>query len=151
MMTELRRLKLVLGRLDMRLKAYLVPSVVKNFSNRSSRRFPYGYLQIRKKLRRSIADLMEAPRDAFTLHPLCEHPRYLLRAVFDELHKYWSKEEVRLLFPPVELIGATVFKLAASGSAGILLIPNCPRQSWHQAALKIASKVERLPHDPVEL
>ena len=151
MMRELRRLKLVLDRMGLRVKSEWIPSVANKFADALSRRFPRGDLQIRRQLRRSIADGMLAPRDVFKFRPLGEHPSYLRRAAFEELKRDWDKEQVRLLCPPVDLIGATVQKLVKSKAPAILLIPDWPRQPWHQAALRLAGRVERLALPPEEV
>lgn len=151
MMRELRRLKAVLDRLGIRVKAEWIPSVANKFADALSRRFPRGDLQIRRQLRRSIADGMKAPVDVFKFRPLGEHPSYLRRAFMDELQKEWDRETVRLLCPPVDLIGATVRKLALTKAPALLLIPDWPRQPWHQAAIHLATRVERLEQPPTEV
>ena len=81
--------------------------------------------------------------DAFTFRPLREHPIYRRRACYEELEKDWPPDEVRLLCPLVEFIGATVNKLARSKSPAILLIPEWPRQPWYQAARHLVKYNDR--------
>lgn len=151
MMRELRRLKIVLDRMGLRIQSEWIPSVANKFADALSRRFPRGDLQIRRQLRRSIVAGMQAPEDVFRYRPLGEHPSYLRKASFKELSVKWEATHVRLLCPPVDLIGATVAKLTQSKAPSILLIPDWPRQPWHQAALRLASRVERLPLSPSEV
>ena len=151
LMHELRRLKTVMTKLNIHIRSDWVPSAVNRFADALSRRFPRGDLQIRRHLRRSVAAGMQAPRDAFKYRPLGEHPSVLRKITMQELESDWSLDEVRLLCPPVDLIGPTVNKLSRTKAPAILLIPNWPRQGWHAQALRLASSTRRLPVPPKEV
>lgn len=151
LMRELRRLKLVLSKLGVHIRAEWLPSAVNKFADALSRRFPRGDLSIRRQLRRSVADGMLAPVEAFKYRPLGEHPVFLRNMALDELERPWDDGMVRLLCPPVDLIMATVNKLARTGAPAILLIPDWHRQAWHQAAIRLARRCTWLPHYPEEV
>jgi hypothetical protein len=103
-MRELRRLKKVLDELGLQLSSEWIPSVANKFADALSRRFSPGDLAVRQTLRRSVVDGMMAPLDSFPLRPLKEHPVFLRRQCHNELASHWSREESRLLCPPVELV-----------------------------------------------
>lgn len=151
MMRELRRLKVVLEEMGIHIRAEWLPSAVNKFADGLSRRFPRGDLQIRRQLRHSVVDGMKAPLDAFPFRPLGEHPFYLRTAMYQELNRDWSKDEVMLLCPPVDLIGAVVSKLRHTQAPAMLLIPDWPRQPWHQAVMHMANRVEKLDQAPTEI
>ncbi len=151
LMRELRWLKVVLSKLGVHIRAEWLPSAVNKFSDALSRRFPRGDLSIRRQLRRSVADGMKAPVEAFKYRPLGEHPVFQRRMALEELEQPWDDGMARLLCPPVDLIMATVNKLARSKAPAILLIPDWPRQAWHAAAIRLARRWKRLPHDPTEV
>ena len=144
MMRELQKLKTVLDTKGVRIRAEWLPSAMNKFADGLSRRFPCGDFLIRRQLRNSVAAGMRAPLHAFPFRPLGEHLFYFRNAMYQEMDRYWDKDEVLLLYPPVDLIGAVVSKLRTTQAPEILLIPDWPRQSWHQAALQLASRGERL-------
>lgn len=127
MMRELRRLKVLLDRNGIVIKAEWLPSVMNRYADSLSRRFPRGDLQIRRSQRRSVVDGMRAPLDSFKLRPMGEQPAYLRAAAMGELNSSWSDEKVRLLCPPIDLIMATVVKLEQTRAPGMLLIPDWPK------------------------
>eukprot|EP00177_Eucheuma_denticulatum_P002737 GFKZ01004925.1.p2 GENE.GFKZ01004925.1~~GFKZ01004925.1.p2 ORF type:complete len:115 (-),score=8.67 GFKZ01004925.1:835-1179(-) len=94
---------------------------------------------------------MKAPVDVFKFPPLGGPPSYLRCAIFKDPEAEWNTEDVRSLCPPVDLIGATVKRLARSKALAILLVPDWPWQPRHQAALRMASRVERVTHTPAEV
>lgn len=145
MMRELRRLKLVLDRLGLHVKAEWIPSVANRFADCLSRRFPRGDLQIRRQLRRSVVDGMGAPRDVFPFRPVGENPIAQRKQAYAELASEWNRQEMRLLCPPIDLISATLHKLEETRAPAVLVIPDWPRQAWHGRALGMASRVQRLP------
>ena len=105
MMKELRRLKLVLDRMGIQIRSEWIPSAANRFADCLSRRFPRGDLQVKRQVRRSIADGMNAPRDVFKWRPLGEHPVYRRKAAYRELAETWKEtDQVRLLCPPVDLL-----------------------------------------------
>jgi hypothetical protein len=71
-----------------------------------------------------------APR-LVPLRPLGKHPVFLRRQCHNKLALHWSREETRLLCPPVELMAAVVRKLRISKAPVLLLMPKWPRQSWY--------------------
>jgi hypothetical protein len=101
MMRELRRLKKVLDELVLQLSSEWIPSVANKFADALSRRFSPGDLAVRQTLRRSIVDAMMALLYSFPLRPLGEHTVFLRRQCHNELASHWSREETRLLCPPV--------------------------------------------------
>lgn len=111
MMAELHLLNGVLDRLNLRIRAEWIPSAVNRYADALSRRLPRGELHIRQLLRRSVADGMRAPVDALKFRPLGEHPVAQRKVLMQELEVDWSKDGVRLLCPPVDLIQATVNKI----------------------------------------
>jgi hypothetical protein len=64
---------------------------------------------------------------------------------------FWSREETRLLCPPVELMKAVVRKLRISKAPALLLMPNWPRQAWYQPPMDMITKVHRRPLPPEEV
>lgn len=150
MMRELRKLKSVLDHHGLRIRAEWIPSVANKFADGLSRRFSRGDLQIKRRLRHSVVAGMKAPIDSFRYRPVGEHPVFLRRQAFRELDSEWDLGEVRLLCPPVDLIGATVRKLRNTQAPAILLIPDWPRQGWHREAIQLASRWNRLPHPAQE-
>jgi hypothetical protein len=129
MMRELRRLKKVLDELGLQLLSELIPSVANKFADALSRRFSPGDLAVRQTLRRSVVDGMMAPFNKFSLRLLEEHPVFLRRQCHNELASHWSREETRLLCPPVELMAAVVRKLRISKSPALPLMLDWPIQS----------------------
>lgn len=57
--------------------------------------------------------------------------------VLQALEHLYDDGQVRLLCPPVNLIMATMNKLAQKHAPAILLIPDWSRQAWQQAALRL--------------
>jgi hypothetical protein len=151
MMRELRRLKKVLDELGLQLSSEWIPSVADKFADALSRRFIPGDLAVRQTLRRSVVDGIMAPFDSFPLRPLGEHPVFLRRQSHNELASHWSREETRLLCPPVELMAAVVTKLWISKAPALLLMTEWPRQSWYQPAMDMSTKVHRLSLPPEEV
>ena len=145
MMRELRKLKSLLDYMGLRIRSEWIPSVANKFADGLSRRFPRGDLRIRRQLRRSVLDGMAASTDAFPYRPVGEHPVIQKRQAFSELSAAWSKEEVRLLCPPIDLIGPTVHKLQQTKTPAVLLVPDWPRQPWYNPTIRMASKVQQLP------
>jgi hypothetical protein len=88
---------------------------------------------------------MMAPLDSFPLRPLGEHPVLLRRQCHNELVSLRSREETRLLCPPVELMAEVVRKLRISKAPALLLMPDWPRQAWYQPVMDMSTKVHRLP------
>lgn len=125
MMRELRRLKTVLDVMGAQIRAEWLPSAMNKSADGLSRRFPHGDLLIRRQLRHSVAAGIGAPLDAFPFRPLGEHPFYFCTAMYQEMDCNWSKDEVLLLRPPVDQIGAVVAELQMTA---MVLIPDCPRQ-----------------------
>ena len=151
MMRELRRLKSVLDRNGIHIRSEWIPSVANKFADALSRRFSRGDLQIRRQLRRSVVAGMMAPKDAFPYRPVGEHPTFARRQAFQELSSPWSRDEVRLLCPAVDLIPATLHKLQETRAPALLLIPKWPRQGWYHKALQMASLVQELDAAPQEI
>lgn len=151
LMRELRKLKLVLDRSGIVIKAEWLPSVMNRYADSLSRRFPRGDLQIRRSLRRSVAAGMQAPLDAFRILPTGEHPVYLRKLMMDELDAKWDDGEMRMLCPPVDLLLPTVIKLHHTRAPAMFLMLDLPKKPWHQAAIRPASKVTRLPHPPEQV
>lgn len=94
---------------------------------------------------------MRAPLDAFPFRPFGEHPFYLHIWIYQETDHHWDKDEVLLLCPPVDLICAVVSKLRTTQAPAMFLIPDWPRQPWHQAALQLSSRIEGLEQPPQEV
>ena len=144
MMRELRKLKLCLDRLGLQIWSEWIQSVANRFADGISRRFPHGDLQIRRRLRHSVAAGMKDPIDVFKHRPLGDPPVFRRRQAFDELQQPWDKSGVRLLYPPIDLITATLQKLEVSRAPAMLLTPDWPRQGWYWRACRMASKVTPL-------
>lgn len=89
---------------------------------------------------------MRAPVRAFKYRPLGDHPVSSRRQAMEELDQPWSRGQVRLLSPPTDLITPTIVKLRQTRAPAVLLIPDWPRQQWHQAAMQLATSVTRLPY-----
>jgi hypothetical protein len=151
MMRELRRLTKVLDELGLQLSSAWIPSVASKFADALSRPFSPGDLAVRQTLRSSVVDGMMAPLDLFPLRPLGEHPVFLRRQCHNKLASHWSREDTRLLCPPAELMATVVRKLRISKAPALLLMPDCLRQSWHQPAMDMSTKVHRLPLPPEEV
>jgi hypothetical protein len=116
------------------------------------RRFSPGDLTVKETMRQSVADGMLAPRDVLPLRPLGEHPVFLRRQCHAELASAWrATDETRLLCPPTDLQAAVVPKLKLTRAPAFLLMPDWPRQSWHQAALDLSTKMHRLPLPPADV
>lgn len=148
MMRELRRLKRVLDRHGLHIRTEWLPSVANKFADALSRRFPRGDLQIRRQLRRSVVDGMEAPIDSFPYRPLGEHPVFRRRQAWTELNSKWDRQTVRLLCPPVDLITPTLIKLRQTRAPAVLLIPHWPRQPWFRHAESMSSRMKVLNRAP---
>jgi hypothetical protein len=147
-MRELRRLKRVRDELGLQLLSEWIPSVANKFNDALSRRFSPGDLAVSQTLRRSVVDGMMAPLAPFPLRPLGKNPVFLRRQCLNELASHWSREEPRLLCPPVELMAAVVRKLRISKASALLLMSDRPRQAWYQPAMDMSTKMLRLPPSP---
>lgn len=119
----------------------------KKFTDAVSRRFPD--LQIRRQLRGLVSDGMEVPVNEFPYCPLGEHQVFLCRQELAWLEDAWHKEQVRMIYPTVELITPTLIKLRQTGFPAPLLILKWPRQPWYWIALGMAGMVQELPY-PLE-
>lgn len=148
---ELRRLKLVLSELNVHVRAEWLPSDINNFADALSRRFPNGDLLIRRKLRRSVADGMKAPLDAFKYRPLGDHPFIRRKLMIEGMMKDWSDGQAQLLCPPVDLLMVTVNKLARTKAPAILLIPDWPLQAWNPSSMRLDQRWRGLPLPPEEV
>lgn len=138
MMRELRKLKVVLDRLGLQMWSEWLPSAMNRYADALSRRFPRGDLRIRRSVRHSILDGIPNGRYAFRYWPLGEPPVAARKQAFAELGAKWTKDEVRLLCPPLDLALATVEKLMRTKSPAVLLVPHWPGQSWYQMAAAMA-------------
>jgi hypothetical protein len=151
MMRELRRLKCILDHLGIHISSEWLPSVANRYADALSRRFSLGDLQIRRQLQRSVTAGMEAPLEAFQYRPLGEHPVYRKMQAWRELQMPWPRHQVRVLCPPVDLIGPVVRKLQETRAPAVLLIPDWPKQPWHRPALAISRRWETLPLPPEKI
>lgn len=152
MMKELRKLKVVLDAMGLQIRTEWIPSVANKFANALSRRFPRDDLQVRRQLRRSVKDGMMAPLDVFPYRPLGDHPRYARAYAFDQLAQPWNRTDgIRLLCPPVDLIGPTLHKLRTSGAPALLMIPDWPRQPWYHEALHLGMLRDRVDASPSDV
>jgi hypothetical protein len=89
---------------------------------------------------------MLAPLDGFPLRPLGEIPVFLRRQCHAELASAWrATDGTRFLCPPINLLAAAVRKLRVTCAPALLLMSDWPRQSWHQAARDLSTKMHRLP------
>lgn len=145
LMHELRKLKLILDKLGVHIRAEWLPSAMNRYADALSRRFPSSDLKIRQQLTRSIADGMKARGAEFVRRPLGDHPVFHRLQCLRELDERWERNETRLLCPPPDLIVPTLIKLRQSRAPAVLLLPNWPRQPWFQAAMHMAKRVEYLP------
>jgi hypothetical protein len=143
-MRKLCRWKKVLNELELQLSSEWIPSVAKKVAGAPSRRFSPGDLVVRQTLRRSVVDEMIAPLDSFPLRSLEEHPVFLRRQCHNVLASHWSREETRLLCPPLELKAAVVKKLRIFKAPALPMMLEWPRQSWFQQAMDMSTKVHRL-------
>jgi hypothetical protein len=121
------------------------------FADALSRRLLPGDLTVRQTLRSSVVNRMMKPLNSFPLRPLGERPVFLRRKCHNELESHWSREETRMLCPPVELMAAVVRKLRISKAPALLLMPDWPRQAWYQPALDMSTIVHLLPLAPKEV
>jgi hypothetical protein len=151
MMRELRRLKKVLGKLRLQLSSEWMPTVAKKFADALPRRFSPGDLAVRQTLRGTVVDGMMALHDSFPLQPVGEPHVFLRRQCHNEFASHWSREETRLLCPPVELMAAVMRKLRVSKAPGLLLMSDWPRQAFYQPAMDMGTKVHCLPLPPEEV
>lgn len=151
MMRELRRLKRVLDEGGIQIRTEWIPSVANQFADALSRRFPHDDLQIRQQLRHSVQGSMNVPLDVFPYRPLGEHPVFQRRQAYTELSTPWEAKSTRLLSPPLDLMLPTVQKVIRTGTPAVLLMPDWPRQAWHQFATQVATRVTELPQPPEEI
>jgi Reverse transcriptase (RNA-dependent DNA polymerase) len=151
MMRELRLLKRLLDSMGVTIDSQWLPSVANRFADSLSRRFPRDDLRVRRQLRRSVADGMRAPIDAFPYRPLGEHPVFMRKQAYSELASSWSGTMTRLLCPPPDLMGPVVRKLRATKAPAILLMPDWPLQPWHRPAVDMATTVTRLATHPQDV
>jgi hypothetical protein len=148
MMRELRKLKNVLDHLGVHVSSEWLPSVANRYADALSRRFSRDDLQIRRRVRRTVVAGMEAPLEAFPYRPLGEHPVYRKMQAWRELQEPWSRAQVRVLCPPIDLIAAVVRKLRETQAPAVLLIPDWPQQQWHRPAVEMAQTRMVLPLPP---
>jgi hypothetical protein len=152
MMRELRRLKRALDRWGLQMSSEWIPSLANKFADGLSRRFSPGDLAVKETLRQSFADEMLAPRDVSPLPPLREQLVFLRRQCHAELASAWrATDETQFLCPPTDLLAAVVRKLRLTRVPALLLMPDWPRQSWHQAALDLSANMHRLPLSPADV
>jgi hypothetical protein len=147
-MRELRRLKKILDELELQLSSEWIPSVANKFADALSLRFSPGNLAGRQILRSSVKDGMMAPLDLFPLRPLGEHLVSLRRQCHNEFASHLSREEMRLLCPPVGILAEFVRNLRISKAPALLLMLDWLRQAWSQPAMNMSTKVHRLPLPP---
>jgi hypothetical protein len=151
MMRELRRLKVVLDPLGLQLASEWISSVANKFADGLSWRLSPGNLAVKDTLRQSVVDGMLVPCDVFPIRPLGEHPVFLRRQCHAELSSAGrATDENRLVCPLTDLLAAVVRKWRLTRAPALLLMPDWPRQSWHQAALDLSTKMHRLPLPPAD-
>ena len=148
MMRALRLLKRELDHLGVTIAAKLLPSVLNKYADALSRRFPRGDLRVRRCVRQSVLDGIQAPSDSFPYRPQGEHPVFLKQQTLTELQATWDRNITRLLSPPIDLIPAVLRKLSKSMSPAVLLILHWPRQSWFSHSMQIATHAYILPLPP---
>lgn len=148
MMAELRRLKVLLDKMGVRVRAEWLPSALNRYADALSRRLPRQDLQILPQLPRSVAAGVRSPRDVFPYRPIGEPSFLRRRYILAELDHPWTTEETLVLYPPPDLITPVVRRLRLTGAPALLIIPGCPPQQWHQAALQLSSHWERLEAPP---
>lgn len=151
LMHELRKLKLVLHRLGIHIKAEWLPSAMNRYADSLSRRFQPGDLTIWRHLTRSIEDGMWEQPAGFVHRPLGDPLSFRRINCLQELDEQWTRDQVRLLSPPPDLITPTLIKLRQSQAPAMLLIPKWPRQPWYQAAIHMATTCTDLPHTGTEV
>lgn len=145
LMRELRKLKCILDRLGIFIRAEWIPSSVNRYADSLSRRLRPGDITMKQQLLRSIRDGIQAPEGTLRERPLGEHPVFNRHQCLHDLNDNWNPNELRLLCPPVDLITPVLVKLRQTRAPAILLIPDWPRQPWHQAAVQMANKATKLP------
>lgn len=143
-MIELRRSKRVLDQLEIRMKASWLPSVMNRYADGLSRRSLRRDAQILPRLRRSVANGLRAPRDAFPYRPLGEHPSIKRRLLLEDLQWDWNHEETLILCPPPDLIPAVLRKPNKTRAPEVPMIPVWPRQPWYAAAVRLAYQVVQM-------
>jgi hypothetical protein len=151
MMRELRLLKRLLDSMGITIDSQWLPSVANRFSDSLSRRVPRDALRVRRQLRRSVADGMRAPVDAFPYRPFGEHPVFMRKQAYSELASSWSGTMARLLCPPPDLMGPVVRELRATRAPAILLMPDWPLHPWYRPAVDMATTVTRMATHPQDV
>lgn len=121
-----------------------LPSAINKFADALLRQFSREDLSIKQQLRRSIAAGMKALVEASKYRQLGEHPSVLWKFLLEEPGQLLDDRVVRVLFPPMDPIMETVNMLVRPKVAAVLLILDCHRQAWHQAAIQLCQRWHRL-------
>ena len=117
MMRELRLLKRELDHIGVTIAAKWLPSVLNKYADALSQRFPHGDLRVRRCVRQSVPDGMQAPSDSFPYRPRGEHPVFIKQQTITELQANWDRNTTRLLCPPIDLIPAVLQKLSMNSDS----------------------------------
>lgn len=95
----------------------------------------------------SIANEMLATAETFKHSFLGEDDVFLRKMGMEDLKRPRDDGMVRLLCPPADLMMVIVNILTRKKAPAILLIQDWPRHAWHPAAIRLARRCTRLPHN----
>lgn len=104
LISELRKLKFLLDRLGILIRADLLPSALNRYADALSRRLIWPNFQTVQLLWRSVLDSRPVSLDAFRSYPYHVPQHVGRRDMLQELGQEWDLEEMLFLCPPVQMI-----------------------------------------------
>lgn len=130
MMSELRKLRMLLQGLGVRLEAKWIPSAVNRFADALSRTWDPGDIHASRHLTDSIARQFHLDPQSFMVQPLNETRPSRLKQIQDQLREPWSDNRCRLWNPTFDFLPIVVKKIEQEKASGILIAPIWPAQPW---------------------
>lgn len=144
MMSELRKLRILLHAMGVELEARWLPTAVNKFADRLSRTWDPADVAVTEELIASMVEEHRVDEVAFRSRPLNEPFQARKKYLQDEMHKPWGDGRSRLFVPPFDLLPLVVRKIEMERAKGVLLAPDWPTQAWYGRLIKCSSRVIRL-------
>lgn len=144
MMTELRKLEVLMRALGVRVDARWLPSAVNRFADALSRTWDPGDARATAELVQSVASEYRLDHVAFRERPLGETMVARHKYLVTQMEEDWGDGRSRLWNPPFDMLPLVVQKIEAEGGKGVVIAPHWPAQAWHARLQSISKQLTLL-------
>lgn len=151
MMSEIRKLRVLLRVLGVDIEARWIPSAVNRFADSLPRTWAPGDVQASRQLVTSIRHRYQLSLDVFARFPMGETVPKRARQIRTELEKSWDDGCTRLWNTHADFLPLVIRKLEQERPHGLLLCPFWPAQSWFARLRRLASSMEILRPNPAHI